>query len=53
MLSHDLSKIRKEIRILEDKVKNETDHQQLWNLGRTLQDLYKKEYEIESKLKGD
>ena len=52
MLSDDLGKIRKEIRILEDKVKNETDYQQLWNLGRKLQELYKKEYEIESKLGG-
>lgn len=53
MLSDDLSKIRKKIKALEEDVKNETDHQQLWNLGRKLQDLYKKEYEIESKLKGD
>lgn len=52
MLSDDLGKIRKEIRILEDKVKNETDHQILWELGRKLQDLYKKEYDIESKLGG-
>lgn len=52
MLSDDLGKIRKEIRILEDKVKNETDQQQLWNLSRKLQELYKKEYEIESKLGG-